>query len=385
MTRATFQRIVAIMGIIGTAACGSAGTPQQKPGVTSEPFGSADGKPITAYTLRNAKGMEVKAINYGGVILSITAPDRQGKFADVALGFDSVAPYEAKGPYFGAIIGRYGNRIGHAQFTLDGKTYKLPANDGPNTLHGGVKGFDKVVWTAEPFDSGTTRGVVFKYTSPDGDQGFPGTLQAAVRYTLTDDDQLIFDYTATTDKATPVNLTQHTYFNLGGNGSGDILGHEVMIDADAITPVDSVLIPTGQLMDVAGTPFDFRTPTAIGARINDTTTNQQLKFGHGYDHNWVLNKPAGATAPTLAARVYEPTSGRVMEIFTTQPGMQFYSGNFLDGTLQGKGVVYKHRYGFAMETQHYPDSPNKPQFPSTILRPGETYISRTIYKFSTRS
>ncbi len=383
MRTTNIQRIVALMAIISGAACAGGG-PQAGPGVTQQPFGSADGKPITVYTVRNAKGMEMRAINYGGVILSLKVPDRQGQFADVVLGFDSVAPYEAKGPYFGAIIGRYGNRIGHAQFTLNGQTYKLPANDGPNTLHGGTKGFDKVVWEAQPFDSGKTRGLVFHYTSADGDQGFPGTLHTTVTYTLTDDDELIFDYAATTDKATPVNLTQHSYFNLGGNGSGDILGHEVTIAADRITPVDSVLIPTGQLMEVVGTPFDFRTPTAIGARINDSTTNQQLKFGHGYDHNWVLNKAAGATEPTLAARVYEPRTGRVLEILTTEPGMQFYSGNFLDGTLSGKGVVYKHRYGFAMETQHFPDSPNKPQFPSTILQPGQQYHSRTIYRFSVR-
>ncbi len=383
MQTTTIQRIVALMTIIGATACGGAGTPQAGPGVTQAPFGTADGKAITEYTLRNARGMEVRAINYGGIIVSLKVPDRTGKLADVVLGFDSIAPYETNAPYFGAIIGRYGNRIGHAQFTLDGKTYQLPKNDGPNTLHGGTKGFNKVVWEAQPFDSGKTRGLVFRYTSPDGDQGFPGTLTTTVTYTLTDDDRLIFDYAATTDKPTPVNLTQHSYFNLAGNGSGDILGHEVYINADKITPVDSVLIPTGQLMDVAGTPFDFRTPTAIGARVNDST-NQQVKFAHGYDDNYVLNQPANATEPTLAARVYEPTTGRVLEIYTTEPGMQFYSGNFLDGTLSGKGVVYKHRSGFAMETQHFPDSPNKPQFPSTILLPGQQYHSRTIYAFSVR-
>ncbi len=385
MTRTTIQRIAGIMGIISTAACGNAGTPQ-KPGVTQAPFGTADGKPITAYTLRNAKGMEVRAINYGGVILSIQVPDRQGKFADVVLGFDSVAPYETNPPYFGAIIGRYGNRIAKGQFTLGGRTYQLPQNDKTNTLHGGKKGFDKMVWEAQPFDSGKVRGIVFRHTSPDGDQGFPGTLQTTVTYTLTDDDQLIFDYAATTDKATPVNLIQHSYFNLAGDGSGNILGHEVYINADRFTPVDSLLIPTGELRGVAGTPFDFRTPTAIGARIN--VADPQLKFPGGYDMNFVLNKPAGtpATEPTLAARVYEPKTGRVLEIRTTEPGMQFYSGNFLDGTLHGKkGVVYQQHYGFAMETQHFPDSPNKPQFPSTILQPGQEYHSRSIYTFSVRS
>ena len=383
MTRATnIQRIVAFMVMISGAACGG-GAPKAAQSVAQAPFGTVDGKPISVYTLRNAKGMEVRAINYGGIILSLKVPDRQGKFGDVVLGFDSVKPYETVSPYFGAIIGRYGNRIAGGRFTLDGKTYALARNNGPNNLHGGPNGFDKVVWEAQPFDSGKVRGIVFRYTSPDGDQGFPGTLKTTVTYTLTDDDELIFDYQATTDRPTPVNLTQHSYFNLAGDGSGDILGHVVYLDADRFTPVDSTLIPTGELRSAAGTPFDFRTPTAIGARIEQP--DEQLRFGKGYDHNFVLNRPAGATGPTLAARVYEPTSGRVMEILTTEPGLQFYSGNFLDGTLTGKnGAVYKHRYGFAMETQHFPDSPNHPQFPSTILQPGQEYRSRTIYRFSVR-
>jgi len=272
-------------------------------------------------------------------------------------------------------------------FTLDGQTYTLARNNGVNHLHGGVRGFDKVVWAATRFERGDSTGLVFRYTSPDGEEGYPGTLRAQVTYTLTESNELIFDYEATTDRATPVNLTQHSYFNLASDGTGDILGHVVVLNADRFTPVDSTLIPTGELRSVQGTPFDFRTPMAIGARVGQN--DEQLRYGRGYDHNFVLNKGGkGGTEttagdPTLAARVYEPRSGRVMEILTTEPGLQFYSGNFLDGTLRGKhGVVYRHRAGFAMETQHFPDSPNEPAFPSTTLRPGQTYRSRTIYRFS---
>ena len=332
------------------------------------------------YTLKNAHGLELKVIDYGGIILSLKVPGRNGTFDDVVLGYDSLAGYLRSSPYFGAIIGRYGNRIGGGRFTLDGKTYTLAKNNGPNHLHGGLKGFDKVVWDAAPFEGADSVGLVFRYTSPDGEEGYPGTVRATVTYTLTDRNELIFDYSATTDRATPVNLTQHSYFNLAGDGKGEILGHVVTLNADRFTPVDSTLIPTGEIRSVAGTPFDFRTPTAIGARI--ALDDEQLRYGRGYDHNFALNKGADA-GPTLAARVYEPASGRVMEIYTTEPGLQFYSGNFLDGTLRGKnGVVYRHRYGFAMETQHFPDSPNKPSFPSTTLRPGEQYRSRTIYKFA---
>lgn len=348
----------------------------------SESFGTTtDGKAVEVYTLKNANGVEARVTNYGGIILSLMVPDRTGQMADVVLGFDSLSSYEKDSPYFGALIGRYGNRIAKGHFTLDGKEYTLAVNNGQNALHGGLKGFDKVVWNAEPFDSTGKRGLVFTYTSPNGEEGYPGTLQARVTYTLTDDNELIFDYHATTDQATPVNLTQHSYFNLKGAGNGDILDHVVTINADRFTPVDSTLIPTGELRSVEGTPFDFRTPTAIGARIEQQ--DQQLVFGHGYDHNYVLNKPDSASGPTFAARVVEPASGRVMEVSTTEPGLQFYSGNFLDGTLTGKGGhVYGHRSGFAMETQHFPDSPNQAGFPSTILRPGEEYNSRTIYKFS---
>src|SRR5439155_1449055 len=333
-------------------------------------------------------GMEARVLDYGGIVVSVRVPDRHGRFDDVVLGYDSLADYLRSSPYFGAIIGRYGNRIAGGRFTLDGKTYTLAKNNGPNHLHGGLKGFDKVVWDAAPFQGADSVGLVFRYTSPDGEEGYPGTVRATVTYTLTDRNELIFDYHATTDRATLVNLTQHSYFNLAGDGKGDILGHVVTLDADRFTPVDSTLIPTGEIRSVGGTPFDFRTPTPTGARIDQD--DEQLRYGRGYDHNFVLNKGGTGTggtggegaALTLAARVYEPGSGRVMEIHTTEPGLQFYSGNFLDGTLRGKqGVVYRHRYGFAMETQHLPDSPNKPNFPSTTLRPGAQYRLRTVHKF----
>ncbi|HMB94237.1 MAG TPA: aldose epimerase family protein [Rhodothermales bacterium] len=352
---------------------------------TPQPFGQTEeGTPVQLYTLTNANGVEARVTNYGGIIVSLRIPDAQGQLEDVVLGYDSLASYLDETPYFGAIIGRYGNRIGGAQFVLDDSTYTLEANNGPNHLHGGVKGFDKVVWDAEPFEDERGTGLIFTYTSPDGQEGYPGTLNATVTYILTDDNELIFDYEATTDKATPVNLTQHTYFNLAGDGSGDILDHEMMINAETFTPVDSTLIPTGELRPVEGTPFDFRQPTAIGARID--ADNEQIRFGPGYDHNFVLKREnASADSLALAARVTEPTSGRVMEIFTTEPGIQFYSGNFLDGSLTGKGgMAYEYRTGFCLETQHFPDSPNKPDFPSTILRPGETYHSCTVYKFSTQ-
>src|SRR6266487_2256915 len=370
-----------------TTACGGGGggggrTQRPTASLARQPFGTTTrGEAVGVYTLKNAHGVELRVTNYGGIILSLKVPDRNGRFDDVVLGYDSLADYLRSSPYFGAIIGRYGNRIAQGRFTLDGKTYTLAKNNGSNHLHGGLKGFDKVVWDAAPFKGADSVGLVFRYTSPDGEEGYPGTLQTTVTYTLTSRGELIFDYSATTDRATPVNLTQHSYFNLAGDGKGDILGHVVTLNADRFTPVDSTLIPTGELRSVAGTPFDFRTPTPIGARIEQH--DPQLRYGPGYDHNFVLNKGGTAGEPTLAARVYEPTSGRVMEISTTEPGLQFYSGNFLDGTLRGKhGVVYRHRYGFAMETQHFPDSPNKPAFPSTILRPGEQYRSRTIYRFT---
>ena len=340
------------------------------------------GKPIEQVTLTNSHGLQLTAISYGGTITSLKVPDKNGRVADVVLGFDSPAQYFADPPppFFGAIIGRYGNRIAKGKFALEGKTYTLATNNGPNHLHGGNKGFDKVLWNIETPKDGQAS-AVFTRKSPDGEEGYPGNLSVRFVYTLTDKDELVIEYHATTDKATPVNLTNHSYFNLAGEGSGDILGHELMINADRYTPVDDTLIPTGQLAPVAGTPFDFRKPTAIGARIEQN--DQQIKNGKGYDHNWVLNRPGAGLQ--LAARLTDPKSGRTMEVRTTEPGLQFYSGNFLDGTIKGKhGHVYGHRNGLCLETQHYPDSPNQKTFPSTILRPGQSYDSKTIYAFGVK-
>jgi aldose 1-epimerase len=349
--------------------------------VARAPFGKLpDGTAVELFTLTNAGGMEVRVTNYGGIITAIRTADRNGTPGDVTLGYDSLDGYLKSTPYFGAIVGRYANRIGKAQFKLDGHTYKLAANDGPNTLHGGLKGFDKAVWQAEPFEKEGEAGVVFTHASPAGEEGFPGTLSMRVTYTLTDHNDLAFDYYATTDQPTVLNLTQHAYLNLAGEGSGDVLGHELTINADRYTPVDATLIPTGELASVAGTPLDFRTKTAIGARID--ADYPQIKLGHGYDHNFVLNKQDAELA--LAARVEEPTTGRVLEVRTTEPGMQFYSANWLDGTITGKaGRPYNRRGAFCLETQHFPDSPNKPTFPTTVLRPGEEFRSKTVYTFST--
>jgi aldose 1-epimerase len=349
-----------------------------KRGVTRAPFGTTrDGKAVEIYTLTNAHGLEMRVISYGGIITSLKVPDRSGHFGDIVLGFDTIDGYLKDPPYFGALIGRYGNRIAKGQFTLDGKTFKLATNNGPNHLHGGVKGFDKVLWNSVPGTDSNGVSVALSRTSPDGDEGYPGNLQATVRYTLTDKNELAIDYRATTDKATPVNLTQHSYFNLGDD-SGDILGHELTIHASRYTPVDATLIPTGELATVDATPFDFRRATPIGARI--TAANAQLKNGGGYDHNWVLDRSSPGLQP--AARLVDPKSGRTLEIATTEPGLQFYSGNFLDGSITGKdGRVYRHRTGLCLETQHYPDSPNHPNFPSTILKPGQTYSSQTVFTF----
>jgi galactose mutarotase-like enzyme len=333
----------------------------------------------TQFTLTNAHGIEVRVITYGGIITSIRTPDRSGRLDDIVLGFDSLAGYRKNSPYFGAIVGRYANRIRNAQFTLDGTTYHLAKNIGENSLHGGVRGFDKVLWTAEPFQTDSGAGVTLQYTSKDGEEGYPGTLVTRVTYTLTPRDELVVDYEATTDKATPLNLSQHTYWNLHGTAGGDILDHVLTLDAAAFTPVDSAVIPTGEIAPVAGTPFDFRAATRIGARIEQD--NPQLRFGRGYDHNWVLDRPSGSGL-VHAARVVEPTSGRTLDVSTTEPGVQFYAGNFLDGTIRGKGGrVYAHRSGLCLETQHFPDSPNHANFPSTILRPGATYRSRTVFAF----
>ena len=340
---------------------------------------------MSQYTLKNAHGMELRVLDYGGIIVSLAVPDRTGRVDDVVLGFDRLQAYERSSLYFGAIIGRFGNRIARGRFTLDGRTYMLATNDGPNHLHGGMKGFDKVVWKVSPFERQDSTGLVLRYTSPDGEEGYPGTLRTTVTYTLTDGNELIFDYEATSDRATPVNLTQHSYFNLAGDGRGDVLDHVLTLKAHSFTPVDSTLIPTGEIRSVAGTPFDFRAPTAIGARIGQD--DEQLRYGGGYDHNFVLDKDRAEQrgAAMLAARVYEPSSGRLMEVFTTEPGVQFYSGNFLDGMLTGKrGTVYPRRSGFALETQHFPDSPNHPDFPSTILAPGREYRSRTLLRFGVR-
>lgn len=348
-------------------------------GIVRRPFGqTSDGEAVELYTLTNANGMEVAITTYGGIVVSLTAPDRDGHYADVVLGFDDLDGYLAGHPYFGAIVGRYANRIAKGTFSLDGKEYTLATNDGENHLHGGDEGFDKKVWRGRGVIGGKGIHLILDYTSPDGEEGYPGTLDVMVVYTLTHDDELKIDYKATTDKATPINVTNHSYFNLRGQGTGDILGHELMISADRFTPVDETLIPTGELRPVEGTPFDFRKPTAIGARIE--ADNQQLEYGGGYDHNFVLKREGDELA--LAARVHEPKTGRMMEVYTTEPGVQFYSGNFLDGSNVGKGgKVYDFRDGFCLETQHFPDSPNQPDFPSTILRPGEEYSTTTVYKF----
>jgi aldose 1-epimerase len=378
--------ILGAAALVTVAACSGREKPAANASVTPTitrltraPYGALpDGRAVEAFTLTNANGVSLTAITYGGIVTTLRTPDRTGALGDIVLGYDSLAGYLRTTPYFGAIVGRYGNRIAKGRFTLDETSYQLALNNGANALHGGLVGFDKVLWSATPFDSATSSGVVFTYTSKDGEEGYPGDVTARVTYTLTDANEFAIDYHATTTKATPVNLTQHTYFNLAGDGSGPILNHQLSIDADAITPVDSTLIPTGSTMPVAGTPFDFRTPSAIGARINDA--HEQLKRGGGYDHNFVLTRPA--TGMAHAARVVDTGSGRSLDVTTTEPGVQFYTGNFLDGSITGKaGHVYAHRTGFCLETQHFPDSPNQPSFPTTILRPGSEYRSRTVYTF----
>jgi aldose 1-epimerase len=344
-----------------------------------QPFGQTkDGESVEIFTLRNANGMEAAIMTYGAIVQALRIPSQGGAPVDVVLGFDDINGYLTDEPYFGAIVGRYGNRIGNARFVLDGVEYKLPANDGPNCLHGGTRGFDKHVWMPKDASGAGGPAVQLTYLSKDGEEGFPGNLTATVTYTLSDHNELRIEYHATTDKATVLNLTNHSYFNLAGQGEGDILGHEVTIEADRTTPVDSTLIPTGQLEPVAGTPFDFRQPHSIGERIG--ADNEQLKFGKGYDHNFVLNQASGAMG--LAARVRDPKSGRTLEVSTDQPGLQFYTGNFLDGHIHGKGgKVYPRRGAFCMETQHFPDSPNKPQFPTSVLRPGQEYKTTTAFRF----
>jgi aldose 1-epimerase len=349
--------------------------------ITVAPFGTLPSREaVRVFTMTNARGLEVRAIDYGGMIVSVRTPDRTGNLADIVLGFDDLDGYLRNTPYFGAIAGRYANRIARGHFTLDGTTYTLAVNNPPNALHGGVRGFDKVLWRAEPRADSAGVHLTLRYTSVDREEGYPGTLRTTVTYSLTNANELAVDYEATSDKPTPINLTQHSYFNLAGEGSGPVLGHVVTIDADRFTPIDSTFITTGEILPVAGTPFDFRAPTAIGARIDQS--DPQLANGHGYDHNFVLNRAPGSVGLVHAAHVTEPRSGRTLDVATTEPGLQFYVGNFLDGTVVGKhGHAYQRRSGFCLETQHFPDSPNKAQFPSTILRPGQTFRSRTVFTF----
>jgi len=349
-------------------------TVSAKTRVAKQAFGhAAEGTPVDLYSLADGK-IEIRIITYGGIIVSLRTPDRNGKLDDVVLGCDSVEKYVAQTAHFGGIVGRYANRIAHGSFQLDGKTYAIPKNDGDNALHGGIRGFDKVVWSAKPIPNG----VELTYVSKDGDQGFPGTLTTEVRYTLSGG-ALRIEYSATTDKDTVLNLTNHSYFNLAGQGKGDVLGHVLKVDASRMTPVDATLIPTGELKSVEATPFDFRTPHTLGERIN--AADAQLGLGHGYDHNFVLDHSPGQLAE--AAEVYEPTTGRILQVLTTEPGLQLYTGNFLDGSITGKeGRVYNRRFAFCLETQHFPDSPNHASFPSTELKPGQEFHSVTVFKFS---
>ena len=344
--------------------------------VTRAPFGTLPGgAAVEAFTLRNANGVEVRAITYGATIVSVRVPDRAGRLDDVVLGFDHLDDYLTRARYFGSIVGRYGNRIRDGRFTLDGATIRLAVNNGPNHLHGGALGFDKAVWTGEPFERDGGSGVRFSYTSADGEEGYPGTLHAAVSYTLTPRNELVLEYSATSDKATAINLTNHSYFNLGGRGHGDILQHRLTLRAARYTPTDAGQIPTGEIAPVAGTPFDFRAPAAIGARID--ADHEQIRRGNGYDHNFVIDGWTGDGTLRPAAHVADPASGRTLEVATTEPGVQFYAGNNLDDARNGFG----RRAAFCLETQHFPDSPNHPAFPSTILRPGRTFMSKTVYTF----
>ncbi len=369
------QIIIATTTLLMLAACKSTESGVTT-SVTKQAFGkTAQGEAVDLYVLKNKNGVEAAITNYGGIVVWLKTPDKQGRLANIALGFDKFDGYLKPPPYFGAIVGRYGNRIAKAKFTLDGKEYTLAKNDGANTLHGGLQGFDKRVWTVTSSDA---HSLVLTYTSKDGEEGYPGALAVTVTYTLTDADDLTIDYRATTDKATVLNLTNHTYFNLAGEGEGTILDHNMTINASRFTPVDGGLIPTGELKGVEGTPFDFRKPTAIGARIN--ADDAQIKLGKGYDHNYVLDRQGAGLE--LAASASEAKSGRVLEVWTTEPAVQFYTGNFLDGTLTGaSGRAYAQRSGFCLETQHYPDSPNQPAFPTTVLKPGEEYKSTTVWKF----
>jgi aldose 1-epimerase len=390
-SRRFVRRAVAVVGLVmlllGVApgASTSVGAAEslyrERPSITSEPWGEVGGQPVELYTLRNGRGMTVRITNYGGIIQSIDVPDRRGRAANVTLGFDNLDDYVTSSPYFGSITGRYANRIAGGRFTLEGVEYQLAQNNGVNHLHGGNVGFDKRVWAATPIERRDSVGLRLTYVSPAGEENYPGTLRTEVTYTLTGRNEIRMRYRATTDAPTIVNLTNHAYFNLAGEGTGTIEGHVLELDASRYTPVDETLIPTGELAPVADTPFDFTSPHAVGERLRDS--HEQIVIGQGYDHNFVLDRPSfDDTSLIRAARVAEPRSGRVLEILTTEPGIQFYSGNFLDGTLVGtSGRVYRQTDGFALETQHFPDSPNKPQFPSTALYPGDTYDTTTIYRF----
>ncbi|MBN2513085.1 MAG: galactose mutarotase [Sedimentisphaerales bacterium] len=388
MTRNDYHRFYSVLVCMAVLVTGCENLSQSgknvaRMSIAKADFGKTqDGQQADIYTLTNANGLVVKITNYGGTITELWTPDRKGNLGDIVLGFDNLKDYEEKSPYFGCLIGRYGNRIAKGKFTLDGQEYTLAVNNGKNHLHGGLKGFDKVVWEAEPFQTDEAVGLKLHYLSKDMEEGYPGNLDVNVVYTLTNKNTLAIDYEATTDKPTVCNLTNHNYYNLAGQGIGSNYENQLMINADYFTPVDEGLIPTAQLRSVEGTPMDFTQMTAIGKRIDTDTT--QLKYGGGYDHNWVLNKE-NENEMSLAAKVYEPKSGREMAIFTTEPAIQFYSGNFLDGTLVGKeGRVYKHRNAYCLETQHYPDSPNHAEFPSTVLRPGQIYKTTTIHKFSVK-
>jgi aldose 1-epimerase len=380
------RRALVVLGVTALIMFGCAkkgtetshGTGEQKAmSINTESFGKTpDGQEVNLYTLTNTNGIRARIITYGAILVSLEVPDRDGKLADITLGYDTLDGYLTRHPYFGSTVGRYANRIGGASFKLNDVEYKLAANNGPNHLHGGIKGFDKVVWKVEETkaNNGEAR-VKLSYLSKDGEEGYPGNLSCTVTYILTKDDELKINYEAETDKPTVINLTNHSYWNLAGQGNGDILSHELMLNADKYTPVDEGLIPTGEIRNVKDTPMDFTRPMAIGSRIGQVEG--------GYDHNYVLNGGGGTLA--LCAKVYEPTTGRIMEIYTTEPGVQFYTGNFLDGTITGKsGKVYKKHYGFCLETQHFPDSPNKPDFPSVVLNPGDKYNTFTAYKFSAR-
>jgi aldose 1-epimerase len=368
---------IALAAVLILAGCASSSTSPGASGISQMHFGAMpDGRKVSIFTLKNSRGAEARITDYGGIVVSLKMPDRNGAFGDVVLGFDNLDSYLKSSPYFGALIGRYGNRIANGKFTLDGVSYTLATNNYPNTLHGGNIGFDKVLWRATPGQTPAGPSLRLNYLSKDGEEGFPGNLYVSAVYTLTDDNSLKLEFTATTDKDTVVNLTHHSYFNL--RGSGTVLDHVVYIDADQYTPVDATLIPTAELRPVAGTPFDFRTPTAIGARINQD--DGQLKLAHGYDDNWIINNPGSVR---LMARVTEPTTGRVLEVLSSEPGLQFYTGNFLDGSLTGKGGwSYQFRNAFCMEPEHFPDSPNHPEFPTVVLKPGDTYHNTIIYHFS---